>query len=191
VNEALGIVEVQSIARGIVVSDAIAKKAPVQILQSHPISPGKHLVILAGGVAEVEESMAAGIAVAGATLVDRLLLPQAHPQLAPMVAGGATSLGAHAPPPGGLVDSVAIVETYSVCGAVIAADAACKAADVSLVDMRLGVGLGGKAFFTLSGPLWAVEAAVAAGQGVIDQGLLVGVEIIAAPHEDLRRRLMW
>src|SRR5688572_19662805 len=84
---ALGIVELTSIARGVLVADAMVKKAPVRILQSHPISPGKHLIVIAGGVAEVDESMQAGLAVAGATLVDRLFLPQAHAQLAPLVAG--------------------------------------------------------------------------------------------------------
>lgn len=182
--EALGIVETQSIARGVVIADAMVKKAPVSILQSHPISPGKHIVVIAGGVAEIEEAMAAGIAAAGATLVDRLLLPQAHEQLAPLIAGTSTS-------PTRDLDAVAIFETYTVCSTVLAADAAAKAARVTLVDMRLGQGLGGKAFFTMSGDLDSIEAAAAAAQAIIDSGLLVGLEIIPAPHGDLRKRLMW
>jgi len=186
-DPALGILELTSIARGVVVCDAMAKKAPIRILQSHPVSPGKHVVVVAGGVAEVEEAMAAGIAAAGATLVDRLLLPQAHGQLAPLVAAGT------APPEPARarsLDSVAVFETFTICATVLAADAAAKAADVTLVEMRLGVGLGGKGFFTMSGRLESVEAAALAGQGAIDSGLLVGVEIIPAPHEDLRKRLM-
>jgi microcompartment protein CcmL/EutN len=180
---ALGIVETQSIARGVVIADAMVKKAPVAILQSHPISPGKHIVVIAGGVAEIEEAMAAGISAAAATLVDRLLLPQAHEQLAPLIAGVSTS-PTH-------LESVAIFETYTVCSTVIAADAAAKAAAVTLIDMRLGQGLGGKAFFTMSGDLESIEAAASAAQGIIDSGLLVGLEIIPAPHVDLRKRLMW
>ncbi len=180
---ALGIIELTSIARGVVVADAMAKKAPIAILQSHPISPGKYLIVFAGGVAEIEEAMAAGVAAAGATVVDRLLLPYAHVQLGPLVAGRA--------PAGGGVDAVAIFETYSVTATVLAADAAAKAAAVVLLDMRLGQGLGGKGFFTMTGDLESIEAAAEAGKAVLDGGLLVGVEIIARPHEDLQSRLMW
>jgi microcompartment protein CcmL/EutN len=182
VTPALGIIETSSIARGVVVVDAMAKKAPIQVLHNHPISPGKHLVVIAGGVAEVDEAMQAGLAIAAATLVDRLFLPQAHEQLAPLLAGGRAT----AP-----MESAAIFETYSATATVLAADAAAKAADVTLLDMRLGQGLGGKGFFTMTGALEAIEAAAAAGQGAIDAALLVGVEIIARPHEDLHVRLMW
>jgi microcompartment protein CcmL/EutN len=186
---ALGIVEVQSIARGVVVSDAMAKRAPVTILQSHPISPGKHLIIITGGVAEVDEAMGAGLAAAGATLVDRLFLPQVHPSLPALVRAGALPWNAYSVAEN--IDAVAVFEAFTVCATVLAADAAAKAAAVVILDMRLGVGLGGKGFFTMTGPLEDIEAASAAGQAVIDRGLLTGVEIIAAPHEDLRRRLMW
>ncbi len=150
---ALGIIEVSSIARGVLVVDAMAKKAPIQVLHNHPISPGKHLIVVAGGVAEVDEAMQAGLSVAAALVVDRLFLPQAHEQLAPLLAGGRGAA---------VVESVAIFETYSATATVLAADAAAKAAEVVLLDMRLGHG-----------------------------GLLVGVEIIARPHEDLQQRLMW
>jgi microcompartment protein CcmL/EutN len=182
---ALAILELTSIARGVIVADAVAKKAPVHILQNHPISPGKFLIVFSGGVAEVDESLQAGMAAAGATLVDRLFLPQAHEQLAPLVAG--------TPPVrlGGL-DAVAVVETFSVAATVLAADAAAKAASVTLLDMRLGQGLGGKGFFTMTGDLDSIEAAAAAAQAAIDGGLLVGVEIIPRPHEDLAAgKLMW
>jgi microcompartment protein CcmL/EutN len=181
---ALGIVEVTSIARGVVVADAMVKKAPVRILQSHPISPGKHIVVIAGEVAEVEESMQAGLAAAGATLVDRLFLPQVHPQLPPLVAGQPA-------PRAEPLLAVAILETYSVASTVLAADAAAKAAEVQLLDMRLGQGLGGKGFFTMTGELESIEAAADAGRAAIEGGLLVGVEIIPRPHDDLNRRLMW
>ena len=181
---ALGIVELTSIARGVLVADAMVKKAPVRILQSHPISPGKHLIVIAGEVAEVDESLQAGLAVAGATLVDRLFLPQAHAQLAPLVAG--QSILSQGP-----LGSVAVFETFSAASTVLAADAAAKAADVILLEMRLGQGLGGKGFFTMTGDLDSIQAAADAGKAAIENGLLVGVEVIPRPHEDLSRKLMW
>lgn len=183
---ALGIIEVQSIARGVVVADAMAKKAPVRILQNHTLSPGKHVVIVAGEVAEVDESMKAGLEVAAQTLIDRLFLPQAHAQLAPLLARRPEE-----PTPAAELDSVAVFETTTVCSAVLAADAAAKAADVVLIDLRLGQHLGGKGYFTMSGSLESIQAAAEAGQGVLEASLVVGVEIIPAPHDDLKPRLMW
>ena len=178
----LGILEVSSIARGVVVADAMAKRAPVRILQSHPMSPGKHVVIVSGGVAEVEEAMAAGDEAAAAARIDRLLLAEAHAQLVPLLAGTSGF------PPGGEIDSAAIVETTTVCATVLCADAAAKAADVTL---RLGVGIGGKAFFTMTGALPAIQAAVEAARSIVEPALMVSTEIIPSPHEDLRTRLMW
>jgi microcompartment protein CcmL/EutN len=89
------------------------------------------------------------------------------------------------------IDSAAIFETHTICAAVVAADAAAKAAEVVLLDLRLGQGIGGKGVFMLSGALDAIEAAVAAGRDAVEPALVVGVEVIPAPHEDLRARLVW
>jgi microcompartment protein CcmL/EutN len=181
---ALAILELSSIARGVLVADAMVKRAAVRILQNHPVSPGKHLIVAVGEVAEIEEALGAGVAAAGGALVDRLHLAQAHEALAGLLAGTT------APRPVG-EDAVAVVETFTVCAAVLGADAAAKAAAVTLLELRLAVGIGGKAYFTLAGELHDVEAAVAAAQGVLEPGLICAVETIAAPHEDLRGCLIW
>ena len=180
---ALALIELQSIARGVVVTDVVCKKAPVEVVRAAPVSPGKFVIVMIGEVADVTEAFAAGVDAAAHTLVDRLLLPQAHAQLAPMIGG---QLG-RAP-----LASVGVVEVFSVASTVLGADAACKAADVTLVEMRLGQGLGGKGYFTLTGELADVEAALDAARRALDGALLLATEIIAAPHEDLcAGRLIW
>ena len=72
---------------------------------------------------------------------------------------------------------------------VAAADAAVKAARVRITEMQLGRGIGGKAFFTVTGPLAEVEAAVEAAVGVIDAERVNTTEIIPAPHADLAAKL--
>ncbi len=182
VAPALGLIEVSSIARGIIVSDVMVKRAPVSILFSRTISPGKHIVLIAGDVASVDEAMRSGVAQAGSALVDSLFLPAAHDQLAPAIAGRVED---------GPFDSIAVVETLTVAATILAADAAVKAAEVVIVEMRLGEGLGGKGFFTLTGPLPDIEAASDAAAAAIDAGLLVGRELIPSPHEDLRNKLLF
>lgn len=53
----------------------------------------------------------------------------------------------------GEVAAIGVMEAYSLCAAVVAADAAVKAADIHLMDVRLGRGLGGKSFITMTATL--------------------------------------
>jgi bacterial microcompartment shell protein len=134
------------------------------------------VVVITGEVAEVEEAMQVGIATAAQTLIDRLFLPQAHPALIRALGGGRRVAG---------LSSLGIVETFSVAATLLAADAACKASEVELAELRLADGLGGKAYFIVTETLDLVEAAVSAATRILDPGLLVTTEIIAAPHADL------
>jgi microcompartment protein CcmL/EutN len=181
--------EIGTIARGVVVADAALKRAPAILLSSRAVSGGKHLVMLEGGVAEVEEAMTAGKLAAGTTLLDHVELPMADDQVWPMlgapVAAADWTLDQTA-------EAVAIIETRTVCAAIAAADAACKVADVIVRDVRFAVDLAGKAYFTLTGSLDAIEAAAVAVSGVVTLGAsdrLVGLEVIAQPSPDLRGRL--
>lgn len=182
---ALGVLEMSSIARGVVVADAALKRAPAVLLSSRAISGGKHLVMLEGGVAEVEEAVGAGRAAARDALLDVVLLSMADAQVWPM-------LGAPVAPPDWTADAgaeaVAIIETRTVCAAIAAADAACKVSDVTVRDVRFAVDLSGKAYFTLTGTLDAIEAAAAAARTAADSRL-VELEVIAQPSPDLRGRL--
>ncbi len=182
---ALGVLEISTIARGVVAADAGLKRAPAVLLHSRAVSGGKHLVFFEGGVAEVEEAMGAGRLIAGNMLLDRVELPAADAQVWPM-------LGAPVAPPDWADDdgaeAVAIIETSTVCAAIAAADAACKVAEVLVRDVRFAVDLAGKAYFTLTGTLDAIEAAADAARAAADDKL-VGLEVIAQPAPDLRGRL--
>ena len=173
---AIGLIETTSIARGLVVADQMVKRAPVELVFARPVTPGKHVVIVSGDVAEVDEAMQIGTATAAHTLVDHLFLPQAHAAILRALAGGRRATG---------LAALGIVETFSIASALLGADAACKAAEVELAELRLADGLGGKAYFIVTGSLDLVEAAVLAAEHRIVPGLLVTREIIAAPHDDL------
>ncbi len=114
---ALGIIEVKSIARGLKVTDMIAKKAPVTILRTHPICPGKYMVIFGGEVGDVEESLKEGQSIASDMLVSDLFLPHIHESILPAISGTTKieKFGA-----------LGIIETFSVASCVRAADKAAK-----------------------------------------------------------------
>lgn len=180
-SDALALLEVASIARGVVVADAVAKRASIELLQCEPVSPGKYLILFSGGVAEVEESQQAGVAAAGDSLLDRLFLPQAHEQLLPAIRAGSKGFVHDA-----AEETAGLIEVHSVAAALRSADAACKAARVRLQLLHLARGIGGKAWFILRGDLHSVEASVAAATQAAGDGLIAGAEIIARPHGDLR-----
>jgi microcompartment protein CcmL/EutN len=179
-DPALALIELSSIARGYPVADAMVKKAPVALADCRPVSPGKFLVLVTGDVASVDEAFRAGLAIAGDRVVDKLFLAQAHAQVADAVRGAIA---------GGAIESLAVVETTTVAATILAADAAVKAATVRIVEMQLARGIGGKAYFSLSGSLAEIDAAVEAATGAIDAALLTATEIIPAPHEDLVAKL--
>jgi microcompartment protein CcmL/EutN len=182
---ALGVLELSTIARGVVAADAAIKRAPAVLLSSRAVSGGKHLVMLEGGVAEVEEAMAAGVLAAGSLLLDRLTLAAADDQIWPMLGAPVAPLD-WAGDAG--AEAVAIVETRTVCAAIAAADAACKVADVVVRDVRFAIDLAGKAYFTLTGTLDAIEASADAARDAAGDRL-VGAELIAQPAPELRGRL--
>ncbi len=174
---AIALLEIESIARGAVVADALVKRAPVRLLRREAVSPGKCLVLFQGGVGEVQEALAAGKDAAGALLIGELFLPQ--PALA-LVDGLAGTFGATAQ------ESVGWVETHTVAAALLAADTALKRAEVRLLSLELARGIGGKGVFSLGGAQHWVEAALEGAAAAIDAGLLVGTELIARPHPDAR-----
>ncbi|MHB8875509.1 MAG: BMC domain-containing protein [Myxococcaceae bacterium] len=174
---AIGFFELESIARGMVVADALVKRAPVTLSLAEPVTPGKYLLLFSGGVGEVEESFKEGLEIAGSTVLDKLFLPQ-------VAAGLVRALSAHFREEWG--ESVGIVETHTVASALLSADAALKRADCWLKRLHLAKGIGGKGYFTLTGELHMVEAALEGAAAAIEPSLLLTTELIRRPHVELR-----
>jgi microcompartment protein CcmL/EutN len=180
---AIGLIEVQSIARGITVADAMVKRAAVRLVLNRPVSPGKHLSLCTGDVGDVEEAMTAGLARAGSSLCDQLMLSQVHAEVLRALGNTERSTLDEAL-------SIGILETFSAAAVLLGADAACKATDVHLYEIRLCDGLGGKGFAIFSGEQDLVEAALATAQEKLNPGLYLGHELIARPHPDLIESLL-
>jgi microcompartment protein CcmL/EutN len=172
---ALALVELDSIAAGIEAGDAMVKRAPIEVLRAGTIQPGRYLVLVAGSVANVEEAFNAGREVGGPCVVDTVFLPNAHNQVVAALRGER---------PAGKGDALGIVETMSVAAVIDAADAGVKGARVTLLDLRLGDGLGGKGYLLFDGPVADVEAAVA-----IARERITGDTGAGGPRE--RREPIW
>jgi microcompartment protein CcmL/EutN len=90
----------------------------------------------------------------------------------------------------GQIDALGVVETTTVAAAVQAADAALKQATVDLLELRIANGLGGRSYFTLTGEVSDVRAAVTVAASVAsERGMLARDVVIPRPHSDLVRHL--
>lgn len=167
---AIGMVELNSIAKGIETCDYMVKAAQVELIRSSTVCPGKYLILIAGDTGDVRASMKEGEKRGGECVVDTLLLPNVHPQLIPAISMAT-------PTPG--LGAVGVLEFYSVASAITAADVAAKAANITLIEVRIGYAIGGKGYVTLTGDVGAVRAAVAAASR--DAQLLVGTTVIPRP----------
>ncbi len=179
---ALGMVELNSIPKGIESADAMLKAAEVSLVTAQAVCAGKYIAVVAGDVAAVKASIDAGREIAGEKLVDSIVIPNVHPQVLSAMAA-CTEIEE--------TGAMGIMETFSLAAAVIVADAAVKAADVNLIEIRLGRGLGGKSFIILTGDVAACKAAVAAGESLEEaKGLMSESVVIPSPHKDLIPALM-
>lgn len=128
-GRAIGMVELSSIARGIETSDSMLKAAQVELLRSVTVCPGKYMVIVGGDTGAVRASLEAGKAAGGEFVVDTLLIPSVHEQVFPAISGTVEVTDPQA---------VGVIEYYSIASAIEAADAAAKAAQITLIEVRTG-----------------------------------------------------
>ncbi len=179
---ALGLIELTSIAAGFEVCDAMLKAAGVRLLLARSICSGKYMVLVAGNVAAVRASVEAGEHVGRHSLIDTFVIPNVHESIAPAISGHNKVEQ---------MDALGIIESFSVASLIEGADAAVKTADVQLIEIRLAMALGGKAFATLTGSVAAVTSAVDAGAAVVAaKGLLTNKVVIPRPRAELMQEMI-
>jgi len=175
-NPAIGLLEFDSVAIGIAAADAMVKRAPIGDLVAGSVQPGRYLVLVAGDVASVEESMEAGREASAESLIAEIVLHDVHQGVA------AALRGERIPGP---VEALGVIETGSVAPLLAAADAGLKGAAVDLLEVNVADGLGGKAYLLFGGAVSDVEAAVSIGTSRVEVSELVGAVVIPQLHDEL------
>lgn len=174
----LGVLEYSSIAMGIKVMDDMVKIAPINIIDARTICPGKYLIVFSGDVASVEYAYNKGKETGKEQLIDSLFLPMVHQDVIHAI--------------GTIVktdewNAIGIIETLSVVSSIEAADLAAKTGSVTIIEIRLAIGFGGKSYVKMIGALDAVEAAVQAGiMKAKEKNLLCMHTIIPQPHNEIK-----
>ena len=182
IEKSIGLIELSSVAAGFEVADTMLKAGNVRLILSRSICSGKYMVLIGGDTAAVQAAVEAGAQTANGCLIDQFVIPSVHPDVF-------VALGRNTPvePTGAL----GILESFNVATLIEGADAAAKAASVTLLEIRLAMALGGKAFCTMTGDVGSVQSAMAAGRQVIgDAGVLVNAVVLSRPHPDVYREVI-
>lgn len=176
-RNSIGLIELGSIAAGMQVADAMLKAADVELILARTICSGKYMVLVRGDMGGIEAAIRAGTQTGDFSVIDTFVIPNVDEQIFPAISG-ITKVDK--------LQALGILEAFSVTSLIEGADAAVKAASVTLIEVRLAMALGGKAFATMTGSVSAVTAAVEAGaQRIARKGLLVNKVVIAQPRPEL------
>ena len=179
--QAVGILELKSIAKGIEACDAALKSAGIRLVSSHPSCPGKYEIVLTGAIADVTAAVEHVRGRFESYLVDSSIMGRIDPAVITALFGTQASAKKGA---------LGTVETYSAASTIKAADIAVKTAKVEIFDLRVSRGMGGKGIVLITGDVGDVTAAVAAGANYAkEQGMLHSESVIAAPHPELWEQL--
>lgn len=166
-----------SIAAGMQAADIMLKTASVELILSRTICSGKYMVLVGGDVAEVESAVDAAASKIDFAVIDTFVIPNVHKDIFPALSGHSNVE---------LLEALGILESFSVASLIEGSDAAVKAANVRIIEIRLAMALGGKAFCTITGEVGAVTSAVEAGAHLIsEKGLLVNKVVIPHPRREL------
>jgi microcompartment protein CcmL/EutN len=173
----LGLLELSSIAAGMQAADIMLKTSEVELIISRSICSGKYMVLVGGDVAAVNSAVENASAQIEFAVIDTFVIPNVHPDIFPALSGHSNV---------DYLEALGIIESFSVASLIEGADAAVKAASVRIIEIRLAMALGGKAFVTITGEVAAVQSAVDSGAQVIaEKGLLVNKVVIAQPRKEL------
>lgn len=179
-HDALALLEIDAVATGLRCVDTMVKRAEVEILEANLVEPGRFLILFAGGVADVDESWDAALEFAGSAAVGRMKLAFVHPAVLAGLRGVEHRGTADE------LDTLGVIEGTGIASVLEACDRALKDAGVNLVGLRIAGGLGGRAFFVVSGAQHDVEAAIDVGGSILDShGQRHRTELIARPHAEL------
>lgn len=180
-KKSIGILEFRSIAKGIEATDVMLKSADVQLILSSPLCPGKYITIVKGEVGSVNIAVEAGKQAGSEFALEGHVLSNVSEAVFPALTGTAQ------------VDhyaSLGIIETITAVSSVIAGDIAVKASNITLVDIRLARGLGGKGFVLLTGEVSTVKTAIRACEEKLKQeGTIVATSVIASPSKAILSEL--
>ncbi len=178
---AVGVLELSSIAKGIESMDVMLKASKINIIISKTVCPGKYIIVISGDAGAVNEAMEKGAESAGKYALNKLVLPAVHENVLPALNGKKQNAIYGKP--------IGIVEFSSITSGILACDAALKSANVKILEFKIGMLIGGKSYFIISGDTSSLQEAFHAVNKKVDKRRIINSVIISSPDNDLIKHL--
>ena len=154
----------------------------MELLVATAVCPGKYIIIISGQVGAVKSSMERGRQVAGTFLICHHIINNAHASVPAALVGTVDA---------GHIAAIGMLETMSARTAVRAADIAAKASNITLMEVRVARGLGGKGYLIFTGEVSAVKSALNSSVAQLaDTGDITSSCVIPSPHKGLLEKLV-
>ena len=181
-TRAIGMIEYTTVSTGISAADTLFKTADVEIIEAQVVCPGKYIVIISGQLSAIKASVDAAKNLHGEKLIDRFVLGNVHEGVFPAIYATVDVENPRA---------LGVIETFSGASAIVAADAAAKTADVTLVELRIARGMCGKSYMLLTGEVAAVTAAIESAKAAAgDKGMFLDSSVIPNPDPKLWEKIL-
>ena len=179
---AIGMIEYTTVSTGISAADTLVKTADVEIIEAQVVCPGKYIVIISGELSAIRAAIDACKNLHGEKLIDSFVLGNVHEGVFPAIYATVDVENPRA---------LGVIETFSGASAIVAADAAAKSADVTLVELRIARGMCGKSYLLLTGEVAAVGAAIENAKAAAgDKGMLLDSSVIPNPDPKLWEKVL-
>ena len=176
-KKALAMVEYKTVSSGMRAADIMIKTAEVEVIEATTVCPGKYMVLISGELSAVRAAVEAAATRMPDMLIDKFVLGNPHDSIFTALYG-TTDIGSP--------NALGVLETFSSCAAIVAADIAAKTSLVDLIELRLSRGMCGKSYLLLTGEIAAVEAAIErAKQGAGEDGMFLDSAVIPHPDEKM------
>lgn len=180
--KSIGMIEYTTVSTGIRAADTLVKTAEVEIIEAQVVCPGKYIVIISGELSAIQASIEACKGLCGDKLIDSFVLGNVHEGVFPAIYATVEVENPRA---------LGVLETFSGATAIVAADAAAKSADVTLVELRIARGMCGKSYLLLTGEVAAVSAAIENAQAAAgERGMLLDSSVIPNPDPKLWEKIL-
>ena len=174
-KKALAMVEYKTVSSGMQAADIMVKTSEVEIIEATTVCPGKYMVLISGELSAVRASVDAAVAKMPDMLIDEFVLGNPHESIFAALYGTSDI---------GSPDALGVLETFSSCAAIVAADIA--ASLVELIELRLSRGMCGKSYLLITGEIAAVQAAIdKAKAGAGESGMFLDSAVIPHPDEKM------
>ncbi len=174
----IAVVEAKSVARGVTVTDSMAKAASVNIVLSTSLCPGKYLTIIEGELDALESAVRTAEELGGRHIFSSFIIGGINNMVIEAIGGK----------PADTLDALGIVESMHIADLINSSDIAADSAEIDFVEFRLARGCGVNSFYIITGDISSVSDAVNNAAGFLgEKGSLIAWKVIPNPDREVWR----